>query len=215
MSDESSTGAGADSRPPAAAPADQSPVKVVDRRWWARGETAGESGEAPSLKPTYVEQLERTIAEKDAELAATIAKYREASAQFDEARARIRREMAKDIERARRAILADLLDVVDNLDRAIEAAEQAATADPAGLLHGIKLVRDQFLAKMGALGIARMVAVGAPFDPQRHEAVSTIPTEDPATDGVVAGIVSHGYTIGDEVLRPAMVAVWKGPGPRM
>src|SRR5215210_1868333 len=94
------------------------PVKVVDRRWWARGD----DGDAPSSgisKPTYVEELERQLAEKDRIAQEYIAKYRQAAAEFDEARARLRREIGKEIERGRREILADLLEVVDNLDRAL------------------------------------------------------------------------------------------------
>ena len=45
-----------------------SPVKVVDRRWWARGESGAAESAESSLKPTYVEELERKLAEKDKEL---------------------------------------------------------------------------------------------------------------------------------------------------
>jgi len=100
------------------------PVKVIDRRWWANQENAGSaaSGSSASLKPTYVEELERKLADKDTQLQDAIARYRGASAEFEESRLRLRREVGKDIERGRREILADLLDVVDNLDRAIDAA---------------------------------------------------------------------------------------------
>src|SRR4051812_27955903 len=100
------------------------PVKVVDRRWWANPDSSGAGGASaavPSLKPTYVEELEQKLADKDKQLQDAIAKYRGAAAEFEESRLRLRREIGKDIERARREILADLLDVVDNLDRALDA----------------------------------------------------------------------------------------------
>lgn len=181
------------------------PVKVVDRRWWARGEDGDAPAERSSTKPTYVEELERQIAEKDKTAQEYIAKYRQAASEFDESRLRLRREISKDIERARREILSDLLEVLDNLDRAIEAAGKTASAET--LLQGVEMVRRQFLSKLEALGVRRIDSEGAHFDPLRHEAVSTVPAASADDDGRVIGIVRHGYTIGDDVLRPAAVAV--------
>ena len=182
------------------------PVKVVDRRWWARGEDDAPSVER-STKPTYVEELERQVAEKDRIAQEYIAKYRQAASEFEESRLRLRREISKDIERSRREILADLLDVVDNLDRAIDAAGKAASPD--ALLQGVEMVRRQFLSKLDSLGVKRIESEGTRFDPLRHEAVSTVPAPTPEDDGRVVGIIRHGYTIGDDVLRPASVAVAK------
>jgi len=189
------------------------PVKVVDRRWWANQDAAGNSGAAakePPLKPTYVEELEQRLAEKDKQLQEAIAKYRQASSQFDESRVRLRREISKEIERGRRELLADLLDVVDNLDRALEAAGSNPGGDSmAALLHGVELVRRQFLAKLETFGVRRIESEGQPFDPSLHEAVSAVPASTPDQDGLVIGVVRHGYRIGEDVLRPAAVAVAK------
>jgi molecular chaperone GrpE len=181
------------------------PVKVVDRRWWARGD----DGVAPAerSKPTYVEELERQLAEKDKTAQEYIAKYRQAASEFEESRLRLRREISKDIERARRETLSDLLDVVDNLDRAIDAAEKGSSRD--ALLQGVQIVQRQFLAKLESLGVKRIDSEGAAFDPLKHEAVSTVPAATAEDDGRVVGIIRHGYTIGEDVLRPASVAVAK------
>lgn len=190
-----------------------SPVKVVDRRWWAnRGdadratESGGESSSA-SLKPTYIEELERQIADKDRQIQEYLSKYRQAASEFEEARLRLRREISKDIERARREILADLLDVVDNLDRAVDAARQ--TPHPEALLQGVEMVQRQFLAKLEGFGVKPIDTTNAPFDPQLHEAISTVPAASPDQDGQIVGVVRRGYRIGDDVLRPAAVAVAK------
>jgi molecular chaperone GrpE len=182
-------------------------IRVVDRRWWARGDGEGETaaGAEPSLKPTYVEDLERQLAEKDRQLQDTIVRYRGAAAEFDEARARLRKEVAKDVERGRRALLVEFVEIVDDLDRAIDAARDAGTAE--ALRQGVEFVRQRFLAKLEAFGVTRIDALGRPFDPARHEAVTSVPVADPAHDQVVVGVVKHGYAIGDEVLRPAQVAV--------
>ena len=76
------------------------PVKVVDRRWWAKqdAENVGGTEARNPLKPTYVEELEQKLAEKDQQLQEAIARYRDASAEFEGARLRLRREIGKDIQ---------------------------------------------------------------------------------------------------------------------
>jgi molecular chaperone GrpE len=184
----------------------QTDIQVVDRRWWARGDTApGGAAEEPFEKPTYVQELEARLAANEEELRATLTRYREANAEFEQARARLRRDVAREVERGSKAMLADLLDVLDNLDRAIEAAREAGSGQ--ALLQGVEMVRAQFLSKLDGHGVRPIDAEGRPFDPSRHEAATTVPVSDPAQDGVVVGVIRQGYTIRDEVLRPAVVAV--------
>jgi molecular chaperone GrpE len=183
------------------------PVKVVDRRWWARDKEDATAGDQQSLKPTYVEALERQVAEKDRQLQDTLAKYRQAAQEFEVARARMRKELAKEAERNRREVLVGLLEVVDNLERAIDAARQARTQDSDPLLQGVEMVRQQFLSKLEGLNVRRIESNGGMFDPLLHEAVTAVPAGDPAQDGRIVGVVREGYRIGDEVLRPAQVAV--------
>ena len=186
------------------------PVKVIDRRWWARAEDSPDATGAASgsLKPTYVEELERQIAEKDRLAQEYIAKYRQAANEFEEARLRLRREISKDIERSRRELLAEFLDVVDNLDRAIEAARSSPASSDA-LLQGIEMVRRLFLAKLEGFGVTRIDAAAQRFDPELHEAITTVPASSAEQDGIVVGVIRPGYRIGEQVLRPAAVAVAK------
>jgi len=181
-------------------------LKVTDRRWWARA-GAGESDTAPEeprLKPTYLEELEARIAAKDAELQELLTKYRAASEEFEQARARLRKELSRDIERGRRATLVSFLEVLDNLDRALEAAGDRAD-DP--FVQGVSMVRQQFLSTLEGFGVVPIAAIGQPFDPAKHDAAATAQPSPDAPDGVVCGVIRSGYLIGDEILRPAMVAV--------
>lgn len=189
-------------------------LRVVDRRWWAQQETPAETqpeAEArpeTAVKPTYVEELERQLAERAAEIQSFAVEHRRALEEFELARARIRRDVSKEVERARRAVLADMLDVLDNIDRAI-----AAAGDQAGspLHRGVELVRDQFLASLERLGVRRMAALGEQFDATRHEAVSMAPVDEASQDGIVIAVVKEGYSISqgenDDLLRPAAVVV--------
>jgi molecular chaperone GrpE len=196
------------------------PVKVVDRRWWARGDDGGAPRD-PGQKPTYVEELERKLADAEKQAAEYLSKYRQASQEFEDARARMRKELAKDAERSRRDVLVGLLEVVDNLDRAIDAAKKAPrpgsgqvgtnAGDP--LLQGVEMVRQQFLTKLEGFGVKRIDALGEAFNPSLHEAVTSVPAPDDSSDGRVMGVITHGYRIGDEILRPALVAVGKAAQP--
>ena len=184
------------------------PVKVVDRRWWVNPD-ASETREDTrgSGKPTYVEELERQLAEKDRQVQEYLSKYRAAASEFEDARLRLRREVSKDIERSRRDILVEMLEILDNFDRAIESARQGGSHD--ALLQGVEMVHRQFLAKLEGFGVKRIEADGRPFDPALHEAISSVPVTAAEQDGLVVGTVRSGYRIGDEVLRPAAVAVAK------
>jgi molecular chaperone GrpE len=191
-------------------------VRVVDRRWWARGETSEAAAEsAASLKPTYVQDLEQRLEETTTQLQAALADQRRSFDEFEQVRTRLRRDTAREVERGRRATLVELLDVVDNLERAIAAGGSRGPGgidnggEPAGLLRGVTLVRDQFLAKLATFGVQRLPAVGEPFDATRHEAVTTTPVDDPAHDGHVIAVIKDGYAIGDDILRPASVVVGK------
>src|SRR4051794_31273695 len=184
-------------------------VKVVDRRWWARGETA-EGSERTAGKPTYVEELESRLAEKDRMLQEYVQQYKAAATDFEAARVRARRDVAKEIEHGKRAILTELLETVDNLDRAIDSGKHAGSIDV--LLRGIEMVRQQFLQRLQGLGIQPIEPLHQPFDPAQHEAITVIPAQDAGDDEKVLGVVRRGYTIGDEVLRPAQVAVGRVGG---
>jgi molecular chaperone GrpE len=187
----------------------EAPVRVVDRRWWARQEGDASADTGGARKPSYVEQLERQVAEQGAQLQALSAEHRLSLDEFDQVKTRIRRDAAREVERGKRAILADLLEVVDNLDRAIAAARPVSTSNDAieNLSRGVELVRDLFLAKLAAFGVTRVDAVGQAFDTARHEAVTTTPVQDPAQDGTVVAVTKEGYAIGEEMLRPASVVV--------
>jgi len=187
-----------------------SEVRIVDKRWWARDETDAADDAHRSDKPAYVEELERKLADKETMLAELRGRHKEATRDFEQTRERLRRELAKEVERETRGVLGAFLDVLDNLDRAIEAGREisADTADTV-LLKGVVLVRDQFLATLDRHGVTRIEAEDDPFDPNVHDALSTVPVTDPTRDNIVVAAVKSGYRVGDDVLRPASVTVGK------
>ena len=130
---------------------------------------------------------------------------REAIADYEGARRRAERELARSKEELRASLVADLLPVLDSLDRAIEAL--APVAGGLGDSVGMGLVRAQLESVMRGYGLVRFDAIGEPFDPRLHEALDVAAVDDPARRGRVVAQWTAGYRIDDRVLRPARVTV--------
>ena len=148
-------------------------------------------------------------------------------AELENFRKRSQRELADERKYAIAPFAKDLLAVVDNLERAIEAAQAQAdklapTADetkPASgtdvthLLDGVKLVATQLENILKEHGAVRIETVGAPFDPNFHQAIAQEPSDEhPA--GTVTRAFQSGYTLHDRVVRPAQVFVSTGPATK-
>lgn len=189
------------SPPPAAEDAAPATITINDRRHSASQDQQDEP--AGQKKPSYVAELEAKLEEKETRLQATLAQYKEALDEFASTKVRLNRDISKEIEAGKKAILCDLLEVVDNLERAIDTAAD----QPSPLREGICMVRDQFLAKLAHLGVNKVVAMGTRFDPLHFEAISMVPVKDAAQDGMVVGVVRTAYKIGEQTLRHGMVAV--------
>lgn len=123
-----------------------------------------------------------------------------------------RRRMQREMEDARRyeslRLVRDLLPGLDGLQRAVGAAEQ--TGDTQQLLDGIKMVSQQFRDILKAHNAQPIEAMGKPFDPNEHEALTQVPSADcePMT---VLQVVEMGYKLHDRVVRPARVIVSCAP----
>ena len=189
---------------------DPTPVRVVDKRWHARENIDG-STENQSNKPTFLEELELKLADKEKLLSEYAERYKSVTKEFEETRTRLRKEVEKDVQREKRAVLASFLETLDNLDRAIQASREAADVHPnvASLLEGVEMVRLQFLSTLESHGVNSIDATGMPFDPNVHDAISVVPVTTSDRDGHVIEVITPGYQIADEVLRPASVTVGK------
>ena len=128
-------------------------------------------------------------------------------AELENFRKRSRREMEDERRYAALPIMRDVLNVCDNLDRAIEAAEKNTAGS--GLLEGVKMVSLQLTTYLEQHLCRRIAAVGEPFDPHRHEAISQESSNE-YPPGVVTRLTRHGYQLHDRVIRPAQVMVSTG-----
>lgn len=132
----------------------------------------------------------------------------------------LRRRTTRDVQDARSYAIAnfarDMLSVSDNLRRALDAisAEARASGD-AGfktLIEGVDITERAMLSALGRHGVQKLEPEGERFDPNFHQAMFEVPNPDVPANTVVQ-VVQAGYSIGDRVLRPAMVGVAKG-GPK-
>ncbi len=129
-----------------------------------------------------------------------------ARAEFDNYRKRMQREVERLRKTATEALIRDLLPVMDNLERAVAHAEEA----PRAFAEGVTMVLTQLRDALTARGLEAIPATGCPFDPEVHEALSQLPSEEhPA--GIVLDEYQRGYRIGDYLVRPAKVVVSGGP----
>jgi molecular chaperone GrpE len=186
--------------------ADRPPFQVLDKRFWAareegNGRTA-ESSPSSTRLPTYLEQLQEQLAEKDRLLRTHVAETRQ---EQEELRRRLTRDLEQRLQLATGDLLADFLPVLDNLERALQSAQQSANVE--ALLEGVTLVRTQFLNVLSRYGLEPLNRLGAPFDPSLDEAIGTLEVSDPAQHNLVLQEWQKGYTLHGKVLRPAKVAV--------
>lgn len=121
-----------------------------------------------------------------------------------------RRRAAQDVDRAREAgmdsALLTVMAVYDDLGRALAAADES---DPSKIIPGIRAVRESLERNLDTLGLKKVGRVGEMFNPDVHEALTAMPTENPEQAGKIADVFEVGFTKGERLVRPARVVVYQ------
>lgn len=130
-------------------------------------------------------------------------------AELENYRKRVARQMDEERRYACIGLMRDLLPVWDNTVRAIEAAEK--TKDIESLVAGFKMVAEQLEQALARHHCTRIPALHEPFNPHVHQAISHLPSDQPAD--TVAIVVQDGFQLHDRVVRPSQVVVSSGPPP--
>jgi molecular chaperone GrpE len=132
--------------------------------------------------------------------------WQRARADFANYKKRIEREQREAYRRAAGDILTRYLGIVDDLERALK--DRPTEGEPSNWADGVELIYRKFHSILEAEGVELIDAMGQPFDPNLHEAISHEDSdEQPA--GYVIEVLQQGYRMGDQVLRPALVRVAK------
>ncbi|MEH2472845.1 molecular chaperone GrpE [Nitrobacteraceae bacterium AZCC 2161] len=157
-------------------------------------------------EPNSVEALTKEAAESRDKMLRTLA-------EMENLRKRTQREVADGRTYAIANFARDVLDIADNLQRALDAvpADTKAAADPGlkALIEGVELTERSLLNTLEKNGVKKFDPSGEKFDPNFQQAMYEVP-DSSVPAGTVVQVVQAGYTIGDRVLRPALVAVSKG-----
>ena len=162
--------------------------------------------EAADGEKDPLKELEAKVTTLEKEKKDNWDRYLRAAADLENMRKRQKRELEDAKFDAKNKILKEMLPVVDNLERAIEHASQAGS-NP--IVEGVQLVLRQFTTAFERLDVVPVEAMGQPFDPNLHEAISQQESEQPP--GTVVQVLQRGYRSGERLLRPALVVVAKAP----
>lgn len=162
-----------------------------------------EAGEA--LIETDVPQeasLEEQLSAANARAEESYGKYLLAVADFDNYRKRIQRDLDSMVSTRRRMLLERFLPVLDNLERALQS-----NADGDQLRGGVEQTLRGFEAVLASEGVKALEVKGKPFDPRLAEAIGTSAPSNGEAEDTVVDVAEKGYTMGDDLLRPAKVIV--------
>jgi molecular chaperone GrpE len=144
-------------------------------------------------------------------------RYLRLAADMDNLRRRTEREVKDAKSYSAAGFARDMLAVSDNLRRAIDAipadVREHADAGLSTLIEGVEMTERAMLTTLERHGVRKLEPVGQKFDPNFHQAMFEVPNADVPNNTVVQ-VVQDGYSIGQRVLRPAMVGVAKG-GPKL
>ncbi len=132
-------------------------------------------------------------------------KFLLAMADFENYKKRMERDIVSIVTDHRRKLLERFLPVMDNLERALQFDQSGGEK----LRGGIENTLRGFEAVLASEGVKAIEVKHKPFDPHVAEAIGTMPAPDGVDDDVVLEVAEKGYTIGEQLLRPAKVLVAK------
>ncbi|GIP57718.1 nucleotide exchange factor GrpE [Paenibacillus woosongensis] len=149
----------------------------------------GSNTEAEALRAELEEQQQRLL---------------RAQADFDNFRRRTQKEKEELGKYASAKLITELLPVIDNFERAIASGEQGT--DVSSYAKGVEMIFRQLEGVLGNEGLKAMETVGEPFNPEFHQAIMQVESDE-HEEGIVVEEVQKGYMLKDKVIRPAMVKV--------
>ncbi len=187
-----------------AAEAENAKVNESDKQT----EPAQDAGDAPAADE---EQAAEDAASTDAKIAeAAVAdmkqRYMRLQADFANFKKRTAGEKLQISEVVKMEVLQNVLPVVDNFERALQVPQDKLTDDLKSFVDGYEMIYKQLMTVLEKEGVVKIDAVGKPFDPNYHQAVMRVASDEYDND-VVVEVLQEGYLLGDKTLRPAMVKV--------
>ena len=161
------------------------------------------AGDPPPGGADQVEQdLNALLADAEAKKSEYLELAQRTQADFENYRKRMAAEVQAAALRGKAAVARELIEAVDNLERALASAG----ADPDGLAGGVEMVLRGMREALTRNDIEQVDPKGEKFDPNVHEALSTVPVEGTEA-GLVVEVMQKGYLMNEQLIRPARVVV--------
>lgn len=150
------------------------------------------------------EKLKTAVEEKQAYLDG----WQRDKAEFMNARKRDEEAKQEFLKFAKLNVIEDILPVLDSFDMAManKASWESISAE---WRSGVEGIYNQLLGVLTKQGVTSFGSIGDTFDPNLHQSVSMVPTDDKSKDHTVAVVLQKGYTLSGKVIRPAMVQVFE------
>lgn len=167
-------------------------------------ETEGSGAAEASGEEDAPDPLEEALRESEAYKD----RWMRLAAEFDNYKKRRTREFDALVQSASENLIRDLLPVLDSVARAQEHRADGEE-DSEGFKEGVAMIMEAFPKVLQRRGLSEIEAAGRPFDPNYHEALMQMTSED-HEEGLVMAVVERGYRLGDKVIRPAKVVVSGG-----
>jgi molecular chaperone GrpE len=151
------------------------------------------------------EDLNKKLEEKEKEAAANYDKYLRAVADLDNYKKRATKEKNDIIKYGNENLIKDILPFMDSLDRALD---HTGSSDIEVFKDGVKLIQEQLLCCLKKYGVERIETTGLTFDPNFHEALMQVESEQ-LEDNKIVSEMEKGYLLNGRLLRPSRVCVCK------
>ena len=173
--------------------AEAAPPEGEDPRTWAEKRAAKKQAKLDKKAQGYKEQIEQL---ED--------KVKRQLAEFENFRNRTEKEKHAMFETGAKSVIEKMLPVVDNFERGLATVPEDKKEDP--FVDGMNRIYKQLMTELENIGVKPIEAVGQEFDPNLHNAVMQVESEE-YESGTVAQELMKGYTYRDSVVRHSMVAV--------
>ena len=160
--------------------------------------------EAEPTPAPVAEELESTPADDWRD------RYLRLAAEFDNFRKRSAREFGDLVRNAERELIGDLTEILDDFVRALDADHKGESVEH--FAQGVAQIKSKLWSVLEKRGLERLSTVGKPFNPEEHDALMRMPSEE-YDEGVVMQEIAPGYKLGGKILRHAKVVVSQGLAP--
>lgn len=176
--------------------------EIIENQVNTEAEAAGGSGTAGETKPTEGSASEEDLTRKLTEMQD---KYIRLSAEFDNYRKRTLREKIELSKTGGESVIINILPVVDDFDRAIISMRD--TEDCNAIKQGLELINVKLSAFLKQNGVSEIETFHEQFDPEIHEAVTSIAVDDASLKGRIIEVIRKGYALNGKVIRFPKVVV--------